>query len=96
MQFLVLREEIPDPMIGFNAIFEVLKMGDLDLAKKFQQVINTVQVSGNNSLYLVKTEKKKVVVGVGQLVKLHFCVQVGYLDENTPVLFEPDEVQASP
>ena len=105
--FLVLREDIPDPIVGFNVIFELLKTNDVDLVQelkhameleddKFQQAINIVQASGNNSLCSVKTEKKKVVVGAGQLVKLHCRAPVGYLDENTPVLFEPDEVQDWP
>ena len=34
--FLVMREDIPDPIIGFNVIHEMLRAGDVDLLKELQ------------------------------------------------------------
>ena len=105
--FLVLREDIPDPIIGFNVIYELLKEGDVDLLKelqwavdldddKFNQTVSIIQASGIRSLSGVKSDKKKVIVPAGQMVKLRCRAPVGYLDDNTPVLFEPDELQDWP
>ena len=105
--FLVLGEDIPDPIIGFNVIYEMLKAGDVDLLKelqvamdmedeKFNQTISIIQAAGNNSLSGVRSDKKKVVIAAGQVVKIRCRAPVGYLDGNTSVLFEPDELQDWP
>ena len=104
--FLVMRDDISTPIIGFNVICEVLKKGSVDLLaevmaamgideEKAVQTINILQTAGDRALCNVKVTKK-VVVGAGQAVKIRCHAPAGLLDENTPVLFQPDEAQDWP
>ena len=105
--FLVFREEISTPIIGFNVIFELLKVGDVDLVaevmaamgldqEKAVKTINIIQSSSSLSLSDVSVGKKKVVVGAGQAVQVKCHAPVGLLESATPVLFQPDEMQGWP
>ena len=101
--FLVMHDDISTPIIGFNVICEE---GSVDLLaevmaamgideEKVVQTINIIQTAGDRALCNVKVSKK-VVVGAGQAVKIRCHAPAGLLDENTPVLFQPDEAQDWP
>ena len=104
--FLVMQDEIATPIIGFNVIVEMLKEGSVDLIaevmaamgldeQKAVQTINILQAAGDRSLCEVKVSKK-VIVGAGKAVQVKCNAPAGLLDEHTPVLFQPDEVQGWP
>ena len=105
--FLVFRDDVTVPIIGFNVIFELLKTGGVDLIAEVMaamglgrdeavQTISIIQSAGSLPLSDVKIKKKKVLVAAGQAVQVRCHAPVGYLDSPTPVLFQPDEVQAWP
>ena len=105
--FLVFTDEISTPIIGFNVIFELLKIGSVDLVaevmtamglnkEKAVKTINIIQSAGSLPLSDVKVGKKKIVVGAGQSVQVKCHAPVGLLEAATPVLFQPDEMQCWP
>ena len=105
--FLVFSDEISVPIIGFNVIFELLKVGSVDLVAevmaamgldkdKAVKTINIIQSAGSLPLSEVKVGKKAVTVGAGQSVQVRCLAPVGLLESATPVLFQPDEVQGWP
>ena len=105
--FLVFRDDVTVPIIGFNVIFELLKHGGVDLIGEVMaamglgrdeavQTISIIQSAGSLPLSDVKVKKKKVIVAAGQAVQVRCQAPVGYLESDTPVLFQPDELQAWP
>ena len=105
--FLVFRDEISVPIIGFNVILELMKIGSVDLVaevmaamgldqEKAVKTINIVQTAGSLSLSNVKVSKKKVIIGAGQAVQVRCHAPVGLLESATPALFQPDEAQSWP
>ena len=104
--FLVMQDDIPTPIIGFNVICEVLKEGSVDIISevmaamglnedKATQTINILQAAGDRPLCDVKVNKR-VVIGAGKAVTLRCHAPAGLLDVSTPVLFQPDEAQEWP
>ena len=104
--FLVMRDDVPVPIIGFNVIAEILKGIPVDLIGEVQKAmsldddrmektINIIQNAGSCSLSDVKV-KKKIFVGAGQAMQVNCNVSVGYIESNIPVLFQPDELQDWP
>ena len=105
--FLVINGSLPTPIIGFNVIFELLKEKSVDLMKelqdafglddtKFKQTVNIIEAAGSESLSDVRSSKKNVTLGAGEAMKLKCRAPVGYLDSDTPVLFQPDVLQEWP
>ena len=105
--FLVFRDEVSVPIIGFNVIFELLKIGSVDLVAevmaamglnkdKAVQTISILQSANSLPLSSVKVGKKVVTVGAGQSVQVRCLAPVGLLESATPALFQPDEVQGWP
>ena len=99
--FLVLSGDLPTPIIGFNVIFELLKEKSVDLLdelklafglddNKFKQTVNIIEAAGSEFLCSVRSAKKSVTVAAGEKLRMKCRANVGYLEADTPVLFQPD------
>ena len=105
--FVVMEEKLQQPVLGFNVIWELLKDESVDMVKEIQtalrldelstqQTINLIQNAKEQSLAYVTTNKKDTVIQAGAVIQLRCRAPVGYLQENTSVIFEPDELQEWP
>ena len=52
------------------------------------QTISIIQSAGSLPLSDVKVKKNKVIVAAGQAVQVRCQAPVGYLESDTPVLFQ--------
>eukprot|EP00112_Aurelia_sp_Birch-Aquarium-sp1_P003997 Seg1452.4 transcript_id=Seg1452.4/GoldUCD/mRNA.D3Y31 product="Retrovirus-related Pol polyprotein from transposon 17.6" pseudo=true protein_id=Seg1452.4/GoldUCD/D3Y31 len=99
--FLVTSETIDVPLVGFNVIEEFMKseMTDTELACVFPCVssaninvlVDLIKINSETDLCIVKTSKRDRVVKQGQSLKIPCRLNHGPLEEETPVIFEPDE-----
>ena len=105
--FLVLSGDLSTPIIGFNVIFELLKEKSVDLLdelrlafgldeNKFEQTVNIIEAAGCDSLCAVRSVKKSVKVAAGEKLRMKCRAAVGFLEADTPVLFQPDVLQEWP
>ncbi len=105
--FLVVNGSLSTPIIGFNVIFELLKEKSVDLLKelqnafglddeKFEQTVNIIEAANSESLCDVRSAKKNVTLAAGEKVRIKCRAPVGYLESDTPVLFQPDVLQEWP
>ena len=80
--FVVVDESLPQPLLGFNVIWELLKDKLVNLMKevqvavgldelKTQQTINLIQNAKEQSLACVKSDKKDTVIRAGVLSGAH-------------------------
>ncbi|CAH3182832.1 unnamed protein product [Porites lobata] len=110
--FLITRENIDQPIIGFNVIElmvwnteeendDVLLNG---MSKSFklsksgdtQVLISLIRTSNSDELCQVKSSKKPQILPAGQTVHLPCRANTGPIHRKTPVLFEPDELATWP
>ena len=105
--FLVMSDKIDVPIIGFNVISEIVKERKVDLMEEvkkamnldnatFSETVNLIQAADRSSIADVRSEKRNMVIGPGQVVKVNCRAPVGFIDEEMPVVFEPDEGQQWP
>ena len=105
--FLVLSGDLSTPIIGFNVIYELLKEKSVDLLEelkmafglddnKFEQTVGIIEAAGSESLCDVRSVKKGVTVAAGEKVRMKCRAPIGYLEADTPVLFQPDVLQEWP
>ena len=99
--FLVVDSDIEQPIIGFNAI---MKNNAFDLIdelseamnvdkEKAEVVVNLLSViNEDDSLSVVKSEKRNVTIPAGQSMSIKGRVKVQGLESTDPVVFEPDEI----
>ena len=76
-------------------------MDELKLAfglddNKFKQTVNIIEAAGSESLCSVRSVKKSVTVAAGEKLRMKCRANVGYLEADTPVLFQPDVLQEWP
>ena len=100
--FLVTKEIIDLPLVGFNVIEEFIKtdMFESDLKRVFSHVpsdnisVLTDLVKRNNEAEFccLKTGKKDQLIKKGQSFQVSCRLNHGPVEMATPVLFEPDEL----
>ena len=102
--FLVVSDDVKVPIVGFNVMKRLLEeMGPVDFIQELmsslgldevsaEATVKIIEAAESETLAGVRSAKKKVVVGAGQMVKLKCRAPVGYLESDTPVLFQPDEL----
>ena len=99
--FLVTREELSLPIIGYNVIELFIKDNKPDqvlpaVTKSFAKtdasaLIAFISGDASDSLCAVKTSKKDTVIPKGQTVNATCRANTGPVERRSPVLFEPDE-----
>ena len=110
--FLVTKENIEQPIIGFNVIELMVKNtegneGDVLLermSRRFkvsksgdlQALISLIRTTNSDELCLVKSTKKPHTVPAGETVHLPCRANTGPIHRKTPVIFEPDELATWP
>ena len=102
--FLVTREELSIPIIGYNVIELIVKNNELEqvlpaVTKSFAKtdanaLINFIRSGAIESLCDVRTSKRDVTIPKGRSINVPCRANTGPVQRNSPVLFEPDE-QAS-
>ena len=109
--FLVTREKLELPIIGYNVI-ELIVNGNHNteeslaegMTKSFRNsspenilaLINFIQASQPDELCTLKSSKRLLVVPKGQTVQVHSRANTGPVSRRMPVLFEPDELAPWP
>ena len=105
--FLVTREKLELPIIGYNVI-ELIVNGNRNteeslaegMTKSFRNsspenilaLINFIQASQPDELCTLKSSKRLLLVPKGQTVQVHSRANTGPVSRRMPVLFEPDEL----
>ena len=100
--FLVTRENLELPLVGFNVTEHMINSGTLqenDILTRFVGInthnavtlLDLVKEINHGELCLVKTPKKDTVIPRGQVAKICCRVNTGPLSQLTQVLFEADE-----
>ena len=101
MPFLVTREEINYPIIGYNVIELFVKDNNPEQVvpaatnsfanTDINALINFIRSDTTESLCTVRTSKRNIVIPKGQSIHVACRANTGPLERNSPVLFEPDE-----
>ncbi|KAL9983137.1 hypothetical protein ACROYT_G005269 [Oculina patagonica] len=110
--FLVTKENIEQPIIGFNVIELMVKNtgandGDKLLGRMtesfrlskggdMQALISLIRTTNSDDFCVVKSTKKAHVLPAGQTVHLPCRANTGPIHSKTPVIFEPDELATWP
>ena len=104
--FLVTKENIDLPLVGFNVIEECIKTNlcEPDLKSVFSSVssanvsalVDLIKTSSETEFCSVKTGKKDQLIKQGQSLKVSCRLNHGPIDVATPVLFEKDELEKLP
>ena len=110
--FLVTKENIDQPLIGFNVIELIVKEDhgkrDDKLVEKLENSfihcerknipasVNFIRSSDCDELCVVKSTKTTCIIPVGQMVPVPCRANTGPIQRKTPVLFEPDELAQWP
>ena len=110
--FLVTKENIEQPIIGFNVIELMVRNteGNEDdvllerMSRSFkvsksgdlQALISLIRTTNSGELCLVKSTKKPHTVPAGETVHLPCRANTGPIHRKTPVIFEPDELATWP
>ena len=106
--FLVMCDTVRVPIVGFNVMKRLLEvMGPVPFIQELmnslgldeasaEATVKIIEEAESETLADVKSSKKPVVVGAGEVVKVKCRAPVGYLESNTPVLFQPDELEEWP
>ena len=110
--FLVTKEDIEQPIIGFNVIELMVKStgendGDKLLGRMtesfrlskggdMQALISLIRTTNSDDFCVVKSTKKAHVVPAGQTVCLPCRANTGPIHSKTLVIFEPDELATWP
>ena len=106
--FLIVGDEVRVPIVGFNVMKRLLEvMGPVEFIQEMidslgldeeraTAAVKIIEAADSESLADVRSGKKRVVVSAGQMIKLKCRAPVGYLESDTPVLFQPDELEEWP
>ena len=110
--FLVTKENIDQPLIGFNVIELIVKEDhgkrDDKLVEKLENsfihcerknipaLVNFIRSSDCDELCVVKSTKTTCIIPAGQTVPVPCRANTGPIQRKTPVLFEPDELAQWP
>ena len=110
--FLVTKENIEQPIIGFNVIELMVRnteskeddvlLGRMSRSFKMsksgdmQALISLIRTTNSDELCLVKSTKKPHIVLAGETVHLPCRTNTGPIHRKTPVIFEPDELATWP
>ena len=104
--FLIARDELETPIIGYNVIEEVVKDRETEGSSSIVDIMNTalkgvalenvtalvdlVQNASIEDMGVLKNGKRNLTVPRGQAVTVPCRINCGSLEERTPMLFEPD------
>ncbi len=104
--FLVTKERLDTPIIGYNVIAELSKQKGFSALNSqlfpgvanvdINQVTGILQKSSEEDLCTIKTSKKDHILQPGQSISLSLQTRIGPIQKVTPVLFEPDETGQIP
>ena len=110
--FLVTKENIEQPIIGFNVIELMVRnteskeddvlLGRMSRSFKMsksgdmQALISLIRTTNSDELCLVKSTKKPHIVPAGETVHLPCRANTGPIHRKTPVIFEPDKLATWP
>ena len=109
--FLVTKENIEQPIIGFNVIELIVKNAGTDVEKLVEgmtnsfrhsqsdtipALINLIRAADTDELCLVRSTKKANFIPAGETVRLSCRANTGPIHRKTPVLFEPNELEQWP
>lgn len=104
--FLIARDELETPIIGYNVIEEVVKDGETKGGRSIVDIMNValkeaalekvtaffdlVQTASVEDVSMLKSGKHNLTVPCGQAVTVMCRINCGPLEKKTPVLFELD------
>ena len=110
--FLVTREKLDMPLIGYNVIEELVN-GKVTLTpvpesqnlllksisssfhnidcSKAEALVSFIQTSNSGELCYIKTGKRDIIIPKDSSFDISCRANTGYLEQNTPVIFEPHE-----
>ena len=94
--FLVKKENIEQPIIGFNVIELIVRNAEVRKSGDLQALISLIRTTNSGELCLVKSTKKPHTVPAGETVHLPCRANTGPIHRETPVIFEPDELATWP
>ena len=104
--FLVTKEELQCPIIGYNVIELFVKDNGPErslpvVAKSFHDkhasdLVNFINGDMTENLCTIKTPKKNVTIPSGQSVDISCRANTGAVQRKYPALFEPDEPRGWP
>ena len=110
--FLIAREIIDQPIIGFNVIELMVRSTEEEnddvllngMSKSFkltksgdtQILISLIRTSNSDEFCQVKSSKRPQILPAGQTVHLPCRANTGPIHRKTPVLFAPDELATWP
>ena len=103
--FLVVKESIGLPLIGYNVIEELVtnNISCDDLKRTFSALspsditalVDIIRTNSESELCAVKSNKRSHVIPRGKTTQITCHINHGPIECNTPVLFEPNEQQTS-
>ena len=110
--FLVTREKLDMPLIGYNVIEELVN-GKVTLTpvpesqnlllksisssfhnidcSKAEALVSFIQTSNSGESCYIKTGKRDIIIPKDSSFDISCRANTGYLEQNTPVIFEPHE-----
>ena len=105
--FLVTNENLDYSILGYNVIEELVKHDDDSIEAvyssfpgkgrdKLNALVNFIQNSTSESICGIQSGKKDVIIPKNKTVYVTCCVNTGPVEQTTPVLFEPDELNQWP
>ncbi len=104
--FLVTKERLDTPIIGYNVIAELSKQNGFSALNSqlfpgmanvdINQVTGILQKSSEEDLCTIKTSKKDHILQPGKSKSLSLQTRIGPIQKVTPVLFQPDETKQIP
>ena len=105
--FLVTNEKIDSPILGYNVIEELVKHDDNSVEAiyssfpgngkdKLDALVNFIQSSNSESICGIRTGKKDMIIPKNKTVYVTCRANTGPVEQTTPVLFEPDELNRWP
>ena len=97
------NEKIDRPILGYNVIEELVKHDDNSVEAiyssfpgkgrdKLDALVNFIRSSNSESICGIRTGKKDMIIPKNKTVYVTCRANTGPVEQTTPVLFEPDEL----
>ena len=105
--FLVTKEKLDCPILGYNVIEELVKFDNSPVEAvytsfpgkgkdKLNALVNFIQSSTPEPICGIRTGKKDIIIPKNKTVYVTCRANTGPVENTTPVLFEPDELNQWP